>query len=172
MNCPKCNGYRLKPQKLENGLLAFACDNCQGSLLPMLQYLQWAEYHSTTIDRCTEFKSDETSQALLCPKCSGLMTKYRISAQSENRLDICNRCYETWLDSGEWQLLKHLHVLDKLPKIFTEAWQKNIRSELVDEKQQNRDKTHFGNDFEQIKTFKAWLEKYDKKEDVLIYLHK
>ena len=127
MNCPKCKGYHLKPQKLDNGLVALSCDNCNGALLSIVQFIQWrATQKSSDVQSSGICEIDETSQLLHCLKCAGFMTKYKISNQTHNRLDLCFRCYETWIDSGEWQLLQQLDLYQRLDDIFSDQWQNHL----------------------------------------------
>jgi len=52
---------------------------------------------------------------------------FEIGASSGNRIELCSRCDEAWLDKGEWRLLGIMDLQDQLPSIFTDAWQRNIR---------------------------------------------
>ncbi len=53
------------------------------------------------------------------------MSKYQISPGQSPCL--CGTCDEAWLDRGEWQLLKTLELSPRMPAIFTEAWQREVR---------------------------------------------
>lgn len=171
MNCPKCEGYHLKPKRLENGLVTLSCDNCHGSLLSIVQFIQWKEAQNTfPIQSDSIVEVDESSGLLNCPKCCGFMTKYKICEQTHNRLDLCFRCYETWIDSGEWQLLQQLDLHQQLEKIFTETWQNHLVQNIVEENSKKRVKKHFGEAFSRINAFKLWLDSYEKKNDVIDYL--
>ncbi len=173
MNCPKCKGYHLKPQKLDNGLVALSCDNCNGTLLSIVQFIQWrATQKDSDVKSSGICEIDETSQLLHCPKCAGFMTKYKISNQTHNRLDLCFRCYETWIDSGEWQLLQQLDLYQRLDDIFSDQWQNHLLHNTIEEKTEKRVKNHFGEAFSKINAFKMWLDSYEKKNDVVQYLKK
>ena len=43
MHCPKCKNENLKPTKLEEGLPVMGCPKCEGGLLSLLYYRDWAE---------------------------------------------------------------------------------------------------------------------------------
>lgn len=163
----------FKTQKIRQWLIALSCDNCQGSLLSIVQFIQWRDTQETKENSSQSIcEIDETSDLIYCPKCSGFMTKYQISNQTHNRLDLCFRCYETWIDSGEWQLLQQLDLKKKLENIFSESWQNNLVHDVVEEKAEKRVKNHFGEAFNKINAFKMWLDTYDKKNDVIDYLKK
>jgi len=174
MKCPKCQGRDLRPTKIEQDLAVLGCDCCKGSLLPLFQYRQWAEEHPVEVEleekhRCV-VETDETSKALQCPKCSSLMMKYRISSEAENRVDLCASCYDLWLDSGEWQLIKQLEMQGMLPSIFSDYWQNNIKEELSEIAYHARYEAVFGEDYSKLREFKEWLDNIDKKQAVINFL--
>lgn len=172
MNCPKCKNYHLKPYKLDNGLLVLLCDNCQGTLLSIVQYIQWRELQPTINKINTICEIKETHELLHCPKCSGFMTKYHISNKTHNRLDLCFRCYETWIDSGEWQLLQQLDLHTNIENIFSEGWQNNVSNQHFKEMELKRIKTLFKDDFEEIERIKNWIYTHKQKQTIINYLQK
>jgi Zn-finger nucleic acid-binding protein len=131
MQCPTCKAGDLAPVQLEEGLIGAGCESCKGVLLSLINYRYW-------LDKCDTAKrsvnTDELAQsaavcvdsavAKICPKCSKLMTKFRIGLETENRIELCAHCDEAWLDEREWKLLKALDLQEKLPQVFTYAWQK------------------------------------------------
>jgi len=175
MKCPKCKGHDLKPTKIEDGLAVLGCDNCKGSLLPLMQYRHWSEEHPVELEqekKVFQVETDETSEALQCPKCSSLMMKYRISSEAENRVDLCASCYELWLDCGEWKLIKQLEIQGMLPSIFSDFWQNNIKKELSEKAYHARYEEVFGENYPKIKDFKDWIDSLDKKQAVVNFLKK
>ena len=132
MNCPQCKRGHLEPRELEPGLIGAACRDCDGVLLSLMNFRNWTDRGSrvTTNDESSEaLIAEDSTQAKLCPKCAGLMTKYRVGDAVENKIELCAKCDEAWLDKREWHLLRQMDIQDKLPNIFTDAWQRNIRAE-------------------------------------------
>jgi len=184
MKCPQCKGYSLEPKELEPGLVAGACAKCDGTLISLMNYRYWADQlipsdsgrEPQVSDQVllgeNEIKEvEDTSQAQVCPKCSKLMTKFQIGLMTSNRIDMCNNCDEAWLDKGEWKLLKQLDLAEKLPKIFTEAWQRNIRLQRQAILQKERYSALLGEeDFEKLDEFKQWLVKHPEREQMKQYL--
>ncbi len=172
MDCPTCKGYKLEPKEIEPNLIAGACSKCSGALLSLLNYRYWVDHLvDTEINIADDLVVEESSQAKLCPKCSRLMTKFQIGSGSENRIDLCTGCDEAWLDKGEWQLLKMLDMHDKLPKVFTDAWQRNIRLQRQKESLKEHYETVLGcEDFEKAELFKQWLDKHPEKHHIKQYL--
>ncbi len=174
MKCPQCKGYELEPKELEPGLIVGACNKCNGALVSLLNYRFWADQQtleSGATDADKVIEAEDNSKAQVCPKCSKLMTKFQIGVDASNRLDMCNGCDEAWLDKGEWQLLKKLDLADKLPKIFTDAWQRNIRIARQERLHKKRYESLLGaDDFSKIDAFKQWLDKHQNREQIKQYL--
>lgn len=170
MQCCSCKHAQLEPIELEAGLLAAGCPSCKGALLPLMNYRFWAEHEHHVKDESTDLV-EEPDGAKQCPKCQRMMTKYRIGAHTNNRIELCSHCDEVWLDAGEWGLVKHLHLEDKLSSIFTEAWQRNIRRQKeADSLRKHYEELIGKEEFERLLTFKTWLDQHPKRSELLVYL--
>lgn len=172
MDCPKCKGYTLEPTEIELGLIAGECEKCKGNLLPLMNYRFWIDQvGSTGLEKEPLPVAEDNEQAIGCPKCSRLMSKFKIGTETTHRIDVCNGCDEAWLDQGEWRLLRHLDLHDKLPKIFTEAWQRNIRIKRQKDFIATKYTDLLGaEDFTKLVDFKQWLDAHEKKEQIKQYL--
>lgn len=177
MQCPKCKSSELRAARIESDLPAAGCPNCKGALVSLLYYRDWAERHANDpVDLADDHAVDEdvldTSTAITCPKCARLMTKYKISGTVSNRLDVCPGCDEAWLDGGEWALLKALELAKKMPQVFTEAWQRNIRRQVAEDTRRNILKKVIGEDaLTKTESFKEWLHEQPRRNDILVFLH-
>jgi len=181
MQCPKCN-IALRATKLEQGLSAMGCSQCEGALVALLYYRDWVErtpLSESDLDtpEDTPIKaligtSEETSTAMACPKCSRLMLKFKISGESDNKLDLCSFCDEAWLDRGEWQLLKMLELSRKMPLVFTEQWQKKLRKQATQDARDNRLLKYIDEpELEKTKEFKQWLSAHPHREHLLFFIN-
>jgi len=172
MKCTQCKEHSLEPLEVEEKLLAAACQNCEGLLMPLLNYRYWLSSHGKV--NPTEFEIDQVEdnhQAVICPKCSRFMLKYRIDVDESNRIDFCANCGEVWLDKGEWELLKALGLHDKLPRITTDSWQEHIRAQFKKDRLEGRYKSMLGEAaFYKAADFKMWLDKQENKQDIVNYL--
>ncbi len=173
MRCPQCKGYDLTPKQLENGLVAASCTKCDGALLSLVNYRFWSENHQqgeeekVSVDVVDEL-DDIDEKACVCPKCTRLMTKFKIDLSTANQLDLCTNCDEAWLDKGEWRLLKQLELHGQLPKIFTDAWQRNLRIQRMKNTVKQRYIAMIGE--ERVENFKTWLDLQPEKEEIKQYL--
>jgi Zn-finger nucleic acid-binding protein len=172
MNCPQCKGYQLEPVEIEAGLIAAKCSKCNGTQLPLMNYRFWLDRFGDVEKDSVELPvAEDNNKALACPKCARLMTKFKVGVATTHRIDLCTGCDEAWLDNGEWRLLKQLDLHDKLPKIFTDAWQRNIRIERQQNFIDQRYQTLIGEeDFARLSEFKKWLDQHSEKEQIKQYL--
>ena len=134
MNCYSCEGWRLRPIRLEHGLPARGCHRCGGVHIDLLAYRSWLESmpelpEDTGGDAPVE--ASDNAKALVCQRCSRVMVKYRVSSDTDNFIDLCAACDDVWLDEGEWRLLRSLHLAGHLTQIMTEPWQRHVRAETA-----------------------------------------
>lgn len=177
MKCPRCQTPALKPSLIEEYLPAMSCETCAGSLVSLLYYRHWAETQKPSTPDAppttATVETTDTAKALTCPKCSRIMTKYKMTGSVANRLDVCGLCDEAWLDRGEWELLEALQLSHNLPGIFTESWQRRIRHELSEETRRTILKRTIGEAAAQkVEDFRAWLNQLKQKSDVMAYLYR
>ncbi len=174
IRCPSCKTSNLKPTRLEADLPALGCGECGGVLLALLYYRDWAERHPeheqpAGAEPPTELT--DSHAALPCPKCSRIMTKYRISASTGNRLNLCAACDEAWLDGGEWMLLKSLELARQLPAVFTDSWQRRVRHEVnEDARRQRLAKVIGDDDTAEADRIREWVLKHPSRSEILAYL--
>lgn len=170
MNCPNCPCQALAPTALEPGLIAAGCQTCGGTLLPLMNYRYWLDHNPQLNPQNCE-AAHESPGAKICPKCSKLMTKYLLGVESKNRLDLCAHCDEVWLDAGEWVLVREMNLHTLLPKVFTDAWQKNIRHQRQAQKLREHYVTMMGEqDFAKVEAFKSWLDAHPHAADIKHYV--
>ncbi len=173
MECPSCDSFTLNPIKLQSGLPARKCKKCEGILIELLTYREWAESNPEQVQKFDDHLTEveDNTKALLCTKCSKMMLKYKISGTSSNKIDVCTNCHEAWLDNGEWELLGALSLQNKLNKIFTEPWQRNIRNEENEKSHERRFADLLGiSDHNKISEIKKWIDTHSKKSDLIRFL--
>ncbi|MEH6449200.1 MAG: zf-TFIIB domain-containing protein [Oleispira sp.] len=178
MKCPKCKSPDLHPTKMEQGLSAMGCNKCQGVFVSLLYYRDWAERfgiaattESVQAEEVQVEDAENTRAAMGCPKCSRIMTKYRISSGHDNRLDLCANCDEAWLDKGEWSLLKSLNLGAKIPAVFTEQWQRQVRQQVTEENRRKRFVEALGEEtVKEADKVRQWIAKEPKRAQILQYL--
>lgn len=173
MKCSSCGTGRLEPSYFEGLFACHSCSDCGGDLILLGDFLRWQELNPESdliASTDVEVALEETSKAMICPLSGTIMTKYRISADTEHRLDLSPTINAVWLDKGEWSLLKEQGLANKLNSIFTEHWQREIRatesSEVISELNERR----FGEHYPQIKAFKKLIAGMENRSEVIAYL--
>jgi Zn-finger nucleic acid-binding protein len=177
MKCPRCKTTDLAPTMIEEYLPGMGCGGCHGSLVSLLYYRHWAETQKppTTPPSVppTAVETDDTTSAIICPKCGRVMMKYKLTGTIANRVDVCSTCDEAWLDGGEWELLEALQLSHELPAILTEQWQRRIRREQSEGTRRSILIRMIGADgATRVEEFKSWLSRIQHKSHVLAYLYR
>ena len=172
MKCTSCNNGTLSPAYLEPQLPCHTCSNCGGDFLMLTDFLRWKsnnEIPNSSIKSC-EIKAEESSKALLCPKTRVLMTKYKISNDSDHRLDLSPSIDAVWMDKGEWALLKAKGLANNINLIFTDHWQQDIRSAESTDIMSVLYARKFGDHYSTLKEFRSVLDKFENRSAALAYL--
>lgn len=179
MECPACRTVNLAPIKLEQNLPAYGCQTCHGALVSLLYYRDWAERTGNQLDLSADadqaelhyVAADDSHKALACPKCKHLMRKFLVSEQSRHRLDLCSACDEVWLDGGEWQWLKTLHLHTDLVSVLSETWQSRVKLEVLEQKHRDRFARVVGEDtMVKAEEVRRWLKDHIYRQEILYYL--
>lgn len=194
--CPTCTTHPLVPVQLAGaGLPALGCHGCGGALLSLVSYRDWRDgegapavasavgpatapvaspVDAPAADAAASPAIDaigDSHNALRCPKCTRLMTKYRFSADTRNQIDLCDHCDEVWLDGGEWELLGSLSLSARLAAIFTQPWQHRLRSEEARRRAEARWRDTLGDDYARAHELRGWLARHPKGRELLAYLY-
>jgi Zn-finger nucleic acid-binding protein len=161
---------------IEEYLPAMGCGTCHGSLVSLLYYRHWAETQkpaTATPAAGAVVEATDTTSAITCPKCSRIMTKYRLTGDVSNRIDVCACCDEAWLDGGEWELLESLQLDLKVTSIFTDTWQRRIRQEASEETRRNVLVRLIGEaGTNKVEEFREWLVANKYKPEIMAYLYR
>ncbi len=173
MKCTACGAGHLAPAYLDTMLPCHTCNECGGSLLKMIDYLRWKDEQSDEVSKepmPVEIDASETKRAMMCPKSGGLMTKYRISANTDHRLDFSAAINAVWLDSGEWDLLKANGLALRLNRIFTDHWQHDIHAQESAEVMRELYGRRFGEHYAELQAMRDKLQKMPDKHEAAAYL--
>lgn len=173
MKCSACSTGTLLPAYLEGLFPCHSCSDCGGSLIMMGDYLRWQDQNPDVdlkSDPPLDVETEETSKAMLCPKTGRLMTKYRISKDTNHRLDLSPTINAIWLDKGEWELLKGKGLAHRLNNIFTDHWQHDIHDQESSEVLMQMHKRNFGEHYGDLVAFKKLLDGMEKRSEAIAFL--
>lgn len=172
--CPKCSDTGLRHTLVAGSLPANSCNRCKGVLVSLVAYRDWRERSGVAArangDTSSATKVEDTKEALLCGKCQHVMTKFRVSADSANKIDFCLSCDEVWLDSGEWEVIEALVGSGELSKITTQPWQYRVMADSIERMELARLKEDFGEDFEKVVELGKILDDHPARLEILAYL--
>ncbi len=175
MDCPVCKTVKLSDVALEPNLWTQHCDSCGGHWLGLNAYQAWRDRQREILPE--KMPSGEVPEAVtvkrakLCPQCDHLLLKYKLGRATEITLDHCGQCGGVWFDQNEWLALKDRHLHDEVYRIFTQAWQKQVREELSRENLSRHYVQKFGaENYAKIRDIKAWLLAHPQSAALIAYL--
>lgn len=173
MKCTICNAGELLPIRLTKDLHCLKCNNCEGNWIKLSDYLQWQEKQESSAavvdDIGVEVDAIESKMALRCPETGGVMTKFRITSDTDHRIDWSTSAGAIWLDKGEWELLVAKGVADKMNRIFTDQWQKKIRTEIRRNSKEARYLKQFGeSNYSRLKLVRSWLHEQEDEDKAMM----
>ncbi|MCB9133778.1 MAG: zf-TFIIB domain-containing protein [Anaerolineales bacterium] len=176
--CPLC-ASPLHLTFLEDQLPVHACPNGDGHWLPTNEYLLWLRLQlqhqqatptSLHMPAPASVPQTESEKAKICPDCGRLLRRYKVWPNLDFYLDRCNTCNGIWFDQNEWAILKEHKVHDEINLIFTQPWQEQLRQIEAHHFFEAMYQTRFGEDYEEIKRMRAWLQNHPQKTSVIAYL--
>ena len=175
--CPQCSDSVLVHTMLTDDLAGYSCGKCLGTLVSLVAYRAWRERAAKDSLRPSPAAEPDVAPpdsigAKKCPKCRAVMLKYRITSDRTNRLDYCAHCEEIWLDDGEWELVESLVTAGDFAKVFTQAWQFALRTNVTSAMEEQRLRNLLGGDYDRVAEFARWLETQPSKIEILEVLRR
>ena len=173
MKCPSCKTDTLQPCFIESSFRAHTCSACQGNWILIEDFVTWSERNNADLANTTDtpYELEDSKSALLCPLTGSIMLKYRISADTDHKLDYSPRVGGVWLDKGEWEYLKEQGIASKVNSVFSDHWQKQIRVNDTKATFEALYEKKFGEeDYQKVKELRGWLEASPNKAELRAYL--
>lgn len=166
----------LIPTELEPGLEACLCPQSGGVWIPLRAYFDWRERSASQARPLPpgyepQAATDAGQPTLICPESSCLLVRYRVGEGLDFHIDRSPKTGGVWLDAGEWDALKSKGLHEQLHLVFTAAYQKRLRTQLIHEQLEEQFRHRIGAaDFERVSEFKTWLLAHPKRRDILACL--
>ncbi|QYF95296.1 zf-TFIIB domain-containing protein [Massilia sp. PAMC28688] len=171
MICPACGARHFAPAKIEGGLPAERCAECQGVWVELERYRLWRRQMPQL---ALELEGDITpsnSSVRVCPVTGRLMTRIRVSNAHPLLLDYSAAAQAVWFDRGEWERLVALGLHDQLDAVVSEKWQAGLRLEASRERTNAAMRLRFGDEaFARLTDMRTWLEQQPNRAEMLAFL--
>lgn len=98
--------------------------------------------------------------AIACTECKGHWIPNKTYY-----VDHCSTCGGVWLDKNEWNALEAKHLHDEIHRIFSTAWQKEVRREHVADRLDQVYRNRFGAEtYTRVNEIRDWLEGQPQRE--------
>lgn len=120
----------MEKASLEEGLVAYQCEDSKGVYITQQDYWSWLKAQSERLEHLPMIELADTviedeAIAKLCPETGTIMTRCKVGYDFKFYIDR-SRTGGIWLDAGEWGALKNRNFHDELHLIFTEPWQSKV----------------------------------------------
>lgn len=163
MNCPVCKTQTLALIELENGLPAYRCAKCSGTLLMSNEYLRWVRNQPQQAggdpDGSPTLNLD-VPIAKTCPNCKHFMLRFDILPNDALVVDRCSNCNSIWFDQKEWEALTARGLQTRINEFFTKPWQDKIKSIESHKKLDAMYQEKLGEaDYKKVQEVRDWLRK-------------
>ena len=175
MKCPVCASKRTTTETLTDGLSAQKCESCGGHWISHKNYQTWQSTLGDISDHTSftevQIELEDHKGATLCPDCGKILLKYKVGHGLDFYVDHCSACGGIWLDENEWEALEAQNLHDEIHRIFSTAWQKEIRDENLAQTMENVFRNRFGDEtYKKIKDIRKWIEGHPRKDELLAFL--
>lgn len=181
MKCPACANAELERRENRAGPADFHCRSCSGCWLPFDDHLHWLESQPAGAPAaCAGTEppvtsslppSDVTQRVRLCPRCSKLLSRFRVSADHAVSIERCPACAGIWFDQGEREATLAIVPMSRIQHIFNDAHQHRIAAELRRRQHEERCRAIVGDEaLARTREFKAWLEQHPRQDVLRAYL--
>ena len=179
MTCPLCDADLERATLLpaagsDPDLRGFRCPNGHGTFLAADLYFAWRDRHEPSGDGGALAPSSDAvgdvKRAKLCPQDRRIMGRYRVSPDGF-WLDRCATCGGVWFDGDEWVATVKAGLVDHLPTLFSDAWQRQVENASSDYSWDDRLRERIGaDDLHRVDAFRAWLWSHPERSVILARL--
>ena len=168
--CPKCSG-KFKIRLFEDLVSGYECQNCHGCLINIQDLNILDEEDALNVNvGSVELVQEDNVKALICPLSGTIMARFKFSNNSDRYLEYSLLSGYIWFDQGEFnEVLKEVKIKD-IPKIFSDAFQAELREKMLHNVVEQRFRDILGNRFEEVKQLKDTIHSREELIDIMNYL--
>lgn len=172
--CPVCTNAVLHRETLPQGLSALRCESCRGLWISSASFWRWHDRpHAPDPTPMTEYEplGEDSLAAKLCPECRRFLTRYKVGHGLDYHLDHCATCGGTWMDAGEWDGLCERGLEREFNRVFTTAWQHQLRDEASAQRFESLIQNRLGSDdYRRTREVIDWIDRHEQRDTILGYL--
>lgn len=173
MMCPACGGKHFAPVKVEGGLPAERCAECEGVWVELERYRAWRK--NVPQVAAHEYAGEITTaddSIRVCPVTGRLMTRIKVSNDNPLRLDYSAAAQAVWLDKGEWERLLAMDLHGQLDAIVSERWQADLKLAASRERTEQAMRARFGDSgYDELARMRAWLAGQPNRNEMIAFLN-
>jgi len=161
--------------QLPAGLNVTQCEKCHGQWITAAAFIAWKDKPKAPARSPKPLpvvlETAPAQTAKICPDCGRIMGKYKVGRGIGFAIDHCGGCGGVWLDTDEWDVLVANNLHPDLYRIFSSAWQKQIRDDELRATIDAAYRKRLGADtFQKAQEIRAWVQAHPEKRALLAFL--
>ena len=176
--CPNCENNPLVPERLSDALKALTCPACNGSWVNGVEYFDWLNSRIARQDAGPHDDQpawiqpgSDSPAGKLCLDCGRYMRHVAVGFDQTFHLDRCSSCGGFWFDAHEWVSLHGSGLHREAHKVFTDAWQAEVRRQAREQADQRRLTERLGRDgVDRLEEIKRWVAEHPRDVEILASL--
>jgi len=177
--CPTCESTLLRPSRLADDLDAYACPACAGNWVQGQAYFDWLSAQPATATSINEAANtpifgdgeSDTKGGKLCLDCGRYMRRVAVGYGVRFHLDRCTACGGFWFDAKEWDALRESGIHRDAHKVFTDAWQTEVRRQAYEQAEHDRLENRLGSEgLTRLEEIKSWIAGHPRGDEILAAL--
>jgi Zn-finger nucleic acid-binding protein len=165
-------GCSLLSSEIAPGLPSQRCSRCHGHWLRMADYELWRTDATPVQEhQVPPMRAEAGATARACPACERMMTRWRVGASPDFRLDRCAGCKAVWFDAGEWPALVRAGLAQRLSEVLSDTWQRRVQSDELSARRLAGLRARHGQEcMNELERMRTWLEAQPQREELLALL--
>ena len=184
MRSPVAPEVELEAVTLDRGPCAWRCPKTGGIWVRAADYHDWldgrdgyqseifppAENEPSAVAAIDDSLADSPA-GKRCGEDGAFLIRQPVGHGLSFHVDRCGKCGGVWLDAGEWETLKQHDLHESLTRIFTAAWQEQIRRERHDSAVDEALQSKLGDaDYARLREVEVWLRTHPHRHAILARL--
>lgn len=159
--------------ELAPGLSGRRCPSCRGTLLEMTEYRRWSALLAPPVNAAAAPAPQEQAGSRNCPRCSRVLLRYRVSADTAFHIDRCPNCQLVWFDAGEWESMVAAGLAARLIEVMSDTWQREVHAKERSRHHEAALRDRHGDAcIDEILRIRTWLATQPLHEELLVLIAK
>lgn len=174
MKSPVGSKKQMDRVELQEGLVAFRCQESGGHYIPAISYMRWLSLQPARKPHLPPNEGEQQiiqteSRAYLCPETATIMTRYKVGHGFKFSIDR-SITGGVWFDAGEWEALRSRNFHDEIHFVFTDSWQRDVlRNDSLISRRERLEERIGTELFHRIEALKTEVKDHPNRDEIIAF---